>query len=260
MESCTSPLQSGPFSSSRDVIIRDTPPSSTPRDALRADDVIMATSGGDYPPNIAISPGSCKSPYCCTSPGFCNFPFHKYKTVHHSVSATRDVAHDVIEKQKSNLFFNEQVFVPDSAESEQMIRSNDDVTRRFSVPVVHEPFPVIKADQLSIPNFKDQNELIDSIAPISSLSSPASSLSSSPSSIFNENLLTDPTSNDVLGILRLPKIEVMDTNSPFELGSSDAHSSKTSPTFSGGTIRRSPPPPNVTLIQDKHKCNTLSQG
>jgi len=47
-------------------------------DSRSYDDAIMCTSSADYPPNIAISPGSCKSPFCCTSPGFCNFPYHHH--------------------------------------------------------------------------------------------------------------------------------------------------------------------------------------
>ena len=233
--------------------------SSTVQDCIRADDVIMSTSGGDYPPNIAISPGSCKSPYSCTSPGFCNFPFHKFKTPHCATSTSRDITHDVLSKTKSDPFSREQVFVPDSAEPEAMEHPPTNITRRFSVPASHDPFPIIKADQLSLPGLNDHDDIIDAIAPMTSLSSSSSSLSSSTSSIFNDNLLSDVTNNDVMGLLRAPKTEVVEANSPFQLGHSEGHTIK-QPTFSGSTIRRSPPPPNVTLSPEKHKRNTIPQG
>ena len=273
LETTTHPIhQSGIFAASRDTLASqlelELPPnrhverqqssSSTVPDTLRADDVIMSTSGGDYPPNIAISPGSCKSPYCCTSPGFCNFPFHKFKMSHCATPSSRDVIHDVLSKTKSDPFVREQVFVPDLADPEHIEQLAPAVTRRFSVPSSHDPFPIIKPDQLSLPGISDHDEIIDAIAPMTSLSSSSSSsLSSSVSSI--DNLLSDVTNSDVMGLLRSPKMEVIETNSPFEFVHSDVPVIK-SPAFSGSTIRRSPPPPNITLSPDKHKRTSIPQG
>ncbi|CAK8694148.1 unnamed protein product [Clavelina lepadiformis] len=229
------------------------------QDSRTVDDVIMSSSGVDYPPNIAISPGSCKSPYCCTSPGFCNFPYHNYKN-HHCVPPS-DVTHDVINRTQSDPFPRDQVFVPDSAEPENMDPTTSS-GRRLSAPILHDPLPVIKPDQISLPGISDSDDLIDAIAPIASLSSSSSSsLSSSASSIFNDSLLADVANSDVIGLLRSPKVESMETATCFEMTSRDCELMTPKPSLftGGGTIRRSPPPPNVTLNPEKHKRNALPQ-
>lgn len=222
------------------------------RDKMSFDEAILSTSSNDFPPNIAISPGSCKSPYCCTSPGFCNFPFHTFKTRHFSASS----AIDRNSGTNPNLFTRDQVFVPDSAEPEPAEPSVTVTSRRFSVPLLRNPLPLIKADQLSLPELKDHGDLIDSIAPVSSFS-PSSSPASSNSSLHNDNL--DVTSGEVMVLLRPPKQEVVETGFCFGSRSCTSNTIKKQSVM-GMKIRRSPPPPNVTLSPDKHLRNNLPPG
>ena len=232
------------------------------QDTRMADDVIMSTSDNSFPPNIAISPGSCKSPYFCTSPGFCNFPFHNYKPRRCVGHSGTDNPHGAVIKTRSDPISRDQVFIRDSAEPGEMDQPETDITRRYSMPAVHDPLPVIKPDQLSLPELNDQCDIMDSLVPVKSLSSPStSSLSSSASSIFNDPLLSDVTNHDVIGLLRSPKVETMDTNNcPNDYGVSDKNTVNTS-TFKGrGSIRRSPPPPNVTLNPKRHMRSTLPPG
>ena len=230
--------------------------SSVSPDNRFADDVIMSSSGIDYPPNVAISPGSCKSPYCCTSPGFCNFPYHHYKARHFATTGN-DVTHDAISRTRSDPFPRDQVFIPDSAETETVDFNNTN-NRRQSVPSLHDPLPIIKPDALSLPGITDQDGFMNSFAPITSLSPSSSSLSSS-ESIFSDPLLVDVTGNDVMGLMRLPKVEVSESNC-FDITANVSATSKTPSISSSSAIRRSPPPPNVTLNPEKHKRSTLPQG
>ena len=217
-------------------------------------DVGLSSPGNEYPPNIAISPGSCKSPYCCTSPGFCNFPFHSFKTRHCASSTAGDAAG----RTAADPFSRDQVFVPDSADPEEIELSKANVPRRFSVPLLHDPLPIIKPDQLSLPELNNQGSLIDPIAPTTSLSA-SSSPTSSTSSIFTDNLLGDVTNNDVMVLLRSPKQEIIEADVCFDKRPCEPSSMKTS-SLPGGKIRRSPPPPNVTLSPGKHLRNVLPPG
>nr|CAB3243422.1 Fli/ERG4 [Phallusia mammillata] len=241
-----------------------TPATSSMPDNRTIDDVIMCSSAGDYPPNIAISPGSCKSPFCCTSPGYCNFPYHNHNHRNNShsshldvlCSTATDLPHDPIQHTPPDPFQAEQVFVPDSADLDEVeSHTNGAFQRRMSVPSLHEPLSIIKPDQISLPGTLSENDdFPDVLPPMTSLaSSSSSSLSSSTSSILGDPLLGDVTSNDVMGLLSLPKIESLETTSAMEIGGETATVTKTS-TFSGnGLVRRSPPPPNVTLNPEKHK-------
>ena len=59
---------------------------------LTASNTTPTSSLNDYPPNIAISPGSCKSAFSCTSPGFCNFPSHNLENhLHNSNQCSNDL-------------------------------------------------------------------------------------------------------------------------------------------------------------------------
>ncbi|XP_078484079.1 transcription factor protein [Ciona intestinalis] len=235
------------------------------QDTRNADDVIMSSSGIDYPPNIAISPGSCKSPFCCTSPGYCNFPYHNHSfgrsshSVSHCGPPTNEVSpihHEAVNRSQSDPFQQEQVFVRDSPHDVDSAPTPV-FNRRMSAPTVHDPFPGIKADQISLPGLGEHDDFSEVMAPMTSLSSSSSSsLSSSTSSILNENLLADVTGNDVMGLLTSPKLEILENSTSMDFYPTE----KTKPTFAGaGPVRRSPPPPNVTLNPDKHKRSTLPQ-
>uniref|UniRef100_H2YIJ4 PNT domain-containing protein n=1 Tax=Ciona savignyi TaxID=51511 RepID=H2YIJ4_CIOSA len=246
---------------------------STSQKTRNADDVIMSTSGMDYPPNIAISPGSCKSPFCCTSPGFCNFPYHNHTFsltyfIHRNnqlatqCDAPRNeisspIHHDPVNRTQSDPFQQELVFVRDSA---QEIDTTPSFTRRMSAPVVHDPFPIIKPDQISLPGLGENDDFSDVIAPMASLSSPStSSLSSSTSSILNDNLLADVTGTDVIGLLSSPKLEILEHSGAMDFYPTEAIP-PTKKTFAGaGPVRRSPPPPNITLNPENHKRSSLPQ-
>lgn len=217
-------------------------------------DVAVTSTTKDYPPNIAITPGSCKSPYCCTSPGFCNFPFHNYKNRHSNTLG--DVIHEAVNRTRSDPFPRDQVFIPDFAEPEPPeVASN---SRRLSAPSFNESLSLNKSDVLSLNGMTDQDDFMSTLAPITSLSSSSSSsLSSSEASIFTDPLLVDVTGNDVMNLLRSPKMEIIE-NSCFDLA--DHHSPKASSISNSRNIRRSPPPPNVTLNPQKHKRSTLPRG
>ena len=221
-------------------------------------DIVVTSATIDYPPNIAITPGSCKSPYFCTSPGFCNFPFHTYKTRH--CNTLGDVTHEAINRTRSDPFPRDQVFIPDFAEPEspEMVSN----PRRLSAPSFNESLSLGKPDVLSLPGVTNHEDFINKHAPITSLSTSVSSspsLSSSETSIFTDPLLVDVTGNDVMNLLRSPKIEVIE-NTCFDLCANDPHSPKTSSLSNARNIRRSPPPPNVTLNPQKHKRSALPQG
>jgi len=192
-------------------------------------DIVSSSSTSDFPPNIAISPGSCKSPFCCTSPGYCNFPFHNIENrLQFSSTSTSDVtlSHSMINHNTSDpIFHHGQVFVKDIAGESQ-------------------PLPIIKPELIS--QSFDHDELCD-VLPITSLSSS----SSSTSSILSEHLLHEVHSSDVYSLFSTIKCE---TNSDIlELPPTDIQLNYPL----NSEIRRSPPPPNVTLNPEKHRMESL---
>ena len=240
------------MSQSSEVVLRKKFVPSVAEDNRKADDVIMSSSGIDYPPNIAISPGSCKSPYCCTSPGFCNFPFHNYKAPSvRSRASSGDPTQDGVARTRSDPFPRDQVFIRDSAEPEAPELPLN--SRRQSVPSLCNHLPVVKSDDISLPGVPDHEEFINSF-PIMKPSSPTT-LSTAESSIFNDPLMVDVTGNDVMGLLKTPKIEIIEND--FLLPNTETKVIKPPIFCSKATIRRSPPPPNVTLNPEKHKRSTL---
>ena len=215
------------------------------------DDVTITSSATDYPPNVAISPGSCKSPYCCTSPGFCNFPFHHTKGRLHGTS-NGDVTYNGICRTRSDPFPRDQVFVPDSAdlEAKEICTESE---RRLSIPMLAESLHHPE----TLPQITVHDDFIGTLPAIASLSS--SSVSSTESSIFSDPLLVDITGNDVMGLLKSPKLEITEQNCFNKAKNVPTSNTPASLAFSS-SIRRSPPPPNVTLNPEKHKRSTLPQG
>jgi len=162
-------------------------------------------------------------------------------------------------------FQQEQVFVPDSAELDSVEScANNAYNRRLSAPSMHEPLSLLKSDQLSLPgtlSLPETDDFSDIIPPISSLTSTSSSsLSSSTSSILNDPLLVDVTGSDVIGLLSLPKVESLETTNTLEIGNSDPITTKPVTFCGNGAVRRSPPPPNVTLNPEKHKRSMFPAG
>ena len=226
--------------------------SATSTDVRFSNDVTVTSNNIEYPPNVAISPGSCKSPYCCTSPGFCNFPYHNYETKR-LVCSTVDISHNAISRTRSDPFPRDLIFVPDTA-GQEAVESNLLVSRKLPVPIVSHFLP---ADSSMAQITTHDDYFSANFSPASLISSQL--LSSTESSIFTDPLLVDITGNDVKGLLKPPKLEVPEKLC-FNVTLDSVASATASTLTTSRTIRRSPPPPNVTLNPEKHKRNTLPQG
>lgn len=178
--------------------------------------------------------------------------------MHSTSSNDVSLGHTIRNTSQSDATLNhqQQVFVPDSADP-----------ANCSLPL-----PIIKPEQIS-ESLTETDDLAD-VLPMTSLSSS----SSSTSSILSDCLLPDVAGNDMLGLWatkmnsggRIPDngMTTMDGQNnnnndlPQHGASVNQHTPKPVHTLSSSNncIRRSPPPPNVTLNPEEYKRNLLPRG
>lgn len=204
----------------------------------------------DYPPNIAISPGSCKSAFSCTSPGFCNFPSHNLENhLHNTNQCSNDLNFNPISVSKSSssdfsqiigfhnkglLFQSEQVFVRDTGFESFPANSSQSFNCAIGQQAIK---PEYSTQTL---NNQDVSDMIPSLSPSDTSNSPT---------IDSDKLLSQSSDSFVV------KSEYHAIQSSYS-GSSDTTSSSYS--FpSNECARRSPPPPNVTLNPKDHRIKFL---
>ncbi|XP_039248382.2 uncharacterized protein LOC120326204 [Styela clava] len=286
--------------------------SSTEKSTLGFDRIPSSSSSPlEYPPNVAISPGSCKSPYSCTSPGFCNFPYHNHDNVFRS---SQTCGHGISEPPKaqfhrqmseeaarlfslgkegntkgagttsnssdSAMFSTDQVFVRDSAPDSELVETNtthgikiEEGSRGVFEIVENERVRHASTHSASSSRDSLYNVYSESINVTGSIAGSSEDFDDVSPNINSASLLNDPmmagfppsSSSENSGpSTSNVSMEPMETGNsldspllnagPMQYGNNE-RGMKSPLDFSA--VRRSPPPPNVTLNPEKYKRNSM---